>query len=189
MKEKKTKISTGTNNGSTGSEKTYPVKKHSGAGPTSRTGGGGKSTGSRGNVSGGGNYGDVKYDEVEVVGEGFEECLKGKEVEVQSFDRKYFQTELARIPYEQIERYQHGIPSMRGTRTLSWRNTGVWVRDVRGGKLAVTVHPDNGNLEDVLEVIDDRNLFLEEVSAIIVDGHHRLAVLGGICKATVEQYN
>lgn len=52
---------------------------------------------------------DGNNDKVELLEKGFEDGLKEKEFDVQSFDRKYFRTELGLIPHEKIETYQHRI--------------------------------------------------------------------------------
>lgn len=49
--------------------------------------------------------------------------------------------------------------------------------DVRGGKQNVTIHPEEGNLEDGLEIIYGQYVVRERVRTIIADGHHHLAII------------
>lgn len=57
----------------------------------------------------GGSIASANDDMFEVVGEGLEEYLKRKKLELQSFDRKLLRNELALVPYNQIETYQNPI--------------------------------------------------------------------------------
>lgn len=53
----------------------------------------------------------------------------------------------------------------------------------------MTIHRDDGKLEEVLEGMDGRNVVREGVRDIIVDGNHRLVVIGELHKDSAEQYN
>lgn len=124
-----------------------------------------------------GGSGGGTEDEVQIAGGSFEDDLKGKDVEMQPFDRKYFRIERDLIPYEQIKTYQYHISPIyekqKNGFSENYRRTD---NDGRGRKHILTTHPDDDNPDEALEVIDGHNMVREGVSAIIVDGHHRLAV-------------
>lgn len=61
--------------------------------------------------------------------------------------------------------------------------------DVRGGKHSVKNHPEDGSMDEVLQVRDDRNVVRDSIRAVTVDGHYRLAVIGEPIKDTADQYN
>lgn len=149
-----------------------------------------KYNGSSGKGSVGETSDDGNNDKVELLEKGFEDGLKEKEVDVQSFDRKYFRTELGLIPHEKIETYQHRIHPFDEKHMndflVEYRRMG---NDVWEGKPKVTIQPDGGNLKDMLEFIDGRNVVRKGVSSIIVDGHHRLTVIREINKDTTRQLN
>lgn len=88
--------------------------------------------------------------------------LQGQKVNIPTFDRKFFQTVFHIIPYEQIETYQHLI------RLIDAKNKNDLLddylsmgNDLRGGNLTLTIHLDEGNLDDVLHVIDVLKVVLE----------------------------
>lgn len=119
----------------------------------------------------------------------FKDKRKEKGVEVHSLDETYFCTELALIPCQQIKTYKHR------SRFIAENNKNNFLKGhqrignyFRGGNLAVKINPDDGNLDDVFEVIEGRNVIREGVRAIIDDGHHLLTV-GELQKVTDEQYN
>ena len=58
--------------------------------------------------------------------------------------------------------------------------------EMRVGSMTVTIHPDdlpnNGRLEDVMDVVNGRNIIHQGVRVFIVDGHHRHVVFGELRK-------
>lgn len=136
--KKNTKDASRTKKASTGTKNTNHSKKKSGDVPNSSTGGWGKSTGGNGNGSGGGEYGGYKSsgneDEVEIVEEGLEDDRKGKEVEMQSFDRKHSRTKPA---LSRMRKSRHisiaFVQSLRRTRKMPWWTTGGWVMTFEEG--------------------------------------------------------
>lgn len=53
----------------------------------------------------------------------------------------------------------------------------------------MSMHPDDRNVDDLLEFIDGRNVVLKGFHAIIVARHHRLFVIVELLMDTEEQYN
>lgn len=94
-------------------------------------------------------------------------------VDVQYFDWKDFRTDLALITYEKIELYDNLI--RMGS-------------DGLGGKHTVKVHPDDGNLDEVLEFICGQKVLQEEISANTIDDYHSFAVIKEHHKDTTQQY-
>lgn len=128
-------------------------------------------------------------DEGKAIGKSFEDECNGKEVEVQSFDRKYPRTKIDLIPYEQIKTYQHCIRPIdekyKKKFLVDYRQRGNYVR---GEKPTVQV-TQTTEIWRILGVIGDRILVRERVRAIIIDGKDPLYVIGELWKDTTEKYN
>lgn len=53
----------------------------------------------------------------------------------------------------------------------------------------MTTHLDDGNLDDMLEVIGERNVVQEGVRTLIAHGYQSLYIMGKLLKDTSEKYN
>lgn len=61
--------------------------------------------------------------------------------------------------------------------------------DVPGGKQTITIHPNDGNMYDILEFIEGRNVVWKWFRALIVYGYHLIAVIGELHKYIADQHN